>query len=638
MTPLRFFALATLVLVSLLSVPVFAQDDPDFSGAAAVEGEGLSFVGVVPENQPLQTVSQDEIEKAHAQDLPGLLEKTLNLTVNQNGGYGNQSQASLRGLGSGRVAILIDGVPVNSDQTGGFDLSRINVASIEKIEVVSGGSDTQYNVNGAIGGVINLVTFPHSARGLKFGVGLSNLAYYPGKAGSSYFDTQSGGFNLSLGGDEVSWSLDLNADKAANNFQYSGTNGPALWAGNGIVDAGASSNLSVSLPGNMRLRVSENGLYASKNIPGPLGSNSPGRETDLSARTTVQWTAATVGGESLSTELSLSHRLESTDWTDPATHSLHNLNTFGVIHRWTWAPIPAVSVRWGADLDYSHLDSTSVGALDDASGGISLTPKFSVGAFDAIPSAKAVFAKDLSQPVLVPKLGLVYRLNEAFTVKNNYFRAFKLPSINDRYWPSDGTAVGNPALRPEDGVGSDLSLEGSLPKILSFQTTVHGTWLRDAILWQPVGSLWSPRNVGQAFYSGADQTVRSEFHDVVKLTARYSFLMTYMLSDGLTFADDKRMPYAPVHHLGVGVDFDWKKGSFSLDEHYESERYISTLNVTQLAPYFTVDALYRQDLDDGLSCFVTVKNAFNQTYFSVDGYPMPGGSVTAGVRYQWGGK
>ena len=600
-----------------------------------LEGEGLSVVGTVELNQQVQSLDHDQIVAAQAPDVPALLEKTLGLAVTRNGGYGSQASVSLRGFGSGRVAILIDGVPVNSTQSGDFDLSRVQVQSLRKVEVISGGSDTKYNINGAIGGVINLITVAPREPGIRFGGSLFNQAYYPGAGGSSYLDTQGADFEMAVADEERFFTLGFSGHRAANEYPFVDEDkANRRWTGNGVADAGISSTLGWSFPDERRLLVSANAYYGNKNVPGPVNSATPGKQTDLSTRTSVVWTDASVGLDSLSTNLTLSHRLSHLDWTDPTIHSLHNLNTLGVINRWDWVVAPWLTVQTGADLDYSLLSSNTVGNLQDYSGGIYATlPLTPHPQGEIVPSVKIVVAQDLATPIPVPKLGLVYRFGERFTVKNNYFRTFKLPSINDRYWPEDAFAKGNPNLKSEDGVGSDLIVAGQVGRWLSFESSWYATQHQNAIAWQPAGGKWKPTNIGKAFYQGSGNSVKGEVGPNLTLTASYSYLMTWVLTDGLAFADNIRMPYKPVHTAGFGVDYRWTSGSASVTGHFESERFISTANLTALPAFFTLDASVDQRMSADWTLFCNVKNLLNQSYSSVDGYPMPGGSVTVGVRY-----
>ena len=93
------------------------------------------------------------------------------------------------------------------------------------------------------------------------------------------------------------------------------------------------------------------------------------------------------------------------------------------------------------------------------------------------------------------------------------------------------------------------------------------------------------------------------------------------------------MPYNPIHMVGLGVEFNWKSGQINLMAKYTSERYTSTSNVTELKPYFLLDINFSQEIK-WFTVFASIKNAVN-SYFLHDGYPMPGGSVTIGLKVNY---
>jgi vitamin B12 transporter len=57
----------------------------------------------------------------------------------------------------------------------------VNLEDVERVEVIYGGSDTKYNVSGALGGVINIITVKKQKPGFSFGGTLSNTGYLPGR-------------------------------------------------------------------------------------------------------------------------------------------------------------------------------------------------------------------------------------------------------------------------------------------------------------------------------------------------------------------------------------------------------------------------------------------------------------------------
>ena len=161
------------------------------------------------------------------------------------------------------------------------------------------------------------------------------------------------------------------------------------------------------------------------------------------------------------------------------------------------------------------------------------------------------------------------------------------------------------------------------------------TYLYDAIYWQvSSGGKWMPENIGRSFYVGIDNTIKSDFSRYVKLILNYSFLISYYLSDEITIEDDKRMPYNPIHMVGLGAEFNWNSGQINLMAKYTSERYTTTSNVTELKPYFLLDINFSQKIKL-FTIFASIKNAVNSLYFLQDGYPMPGGSVTLGLKVNY---
>jgi vitamin B12 transporter len=115
-------------------------------------------------------------------------------------------------------------------------------------------------------------------------------------------------------------------------------------------------------------------------------------------------------------------------------------------------------------------------------------------------------ATDTKQAVVIPKLGFSWTIVDAFTLKNNYFRSFKFPDFDDLYYRSlDNIFVGNPNLKPEDGLGADLTGEWTPNDIFSANSTFYAQWTEDSIHWiKSAGGRWSPENIGTAQFIGLD--------------------------------------------------------------------------------------------------------------------------------------
>ena len=160
------------------------------AGATAVAGTGVAFAQDADEQQSTQATTLDRIEVTGSRikraEIEGALPVTVidrvqleasgdvsvadflrDTTFNSFGSYqttsgssgGGASTISLRGLGSARTLILIDGrrAPTAPMLGQGQDLNSIPMAAVERIEMLSDGASAVYGSD-ALGGVINIIT------------------------------------------------------------------------------------------------------------------------------------------------------------------------------------------------------------------------------------------------------------------------------------------------------------------------------------------------------------------------------------------------------------------------------------------------------------------------------------------------
>ncbi|MEP3915519.1 MAG: TonB-dependent receptor [Parasphingorhabdus sp.] len=161
-------SVAPMVLgLAMVSTPVLAQDQ-DVQDADAADESVIVVTGSRISNpnlelsSPVGVVTSEELElrqtntaEQFLRELPSAIPSTGSAVNNGNGG---SSFVNLRGIGSQRNLVLLDGRRfVPADTTGRVDLNSIPLAVIERTDVLTGGATTTYGAD-AISGVVNFVT------------------------------------------------------------------------------------------------------------------------------------------------------------------------------------------------------------------------------------------------------------------------------------------------------------------------------------------------------------------------------------------------------------------------------------------------------------------------------------------------
>jgi len=644
---------------------VKGQDTEKDDELSFFDENGITVTGTVQTTQQMAVIGKDEIERRNAPDIAALLQDALALNITRYGAYGNMTLLNLRGLDSKRLAILVNGIPVNSSLDGKFDIEQIDLNSIERIEVIYGGSDTKYNVSGAMGGVINIVTVKKQKPGLRLGASVSNTGFLPGeyrgRSGQTQgpnwedlADAQNIDISAAYGGDVLSISANVFANRAQNHFLFTDRyNYPRRKDNNEVWDAGGAISVTGEPSEFSKLIFSSNFYYGDKNIPGSGFSGNTGNQRDISSRNNIMLDMPRAFLDDLAMEASLGWHFIRRNYTSPAdVLSRHDQQNIMVINRWNWYINDKLALKSGFDYRFICLDSTDIGNRDRRDGGIYLTAEYKpVQKFLITSSVKTVFAnKGDTQFTAVPKLGLLWNATDSFAVKNNYFRSFKFPDFEELYWSDGGSitasgsvttfgSVGNPDLKPEDGWGGDIGLFWRFKNLFNFESTFFTHRLKDSIHWyQGTGGIWRPENAGKAMFFGLNSkivfNVPVSLGSVKKIipSVSYQYLLSYLLSFGYDFADNKRVPYSPVHTIGASLEIPWENGSVIVGGHYESLRYNDRANLTQLKPVFLLNATVNQKIGKNLTAFSVLRNILNESYESFSDYPMPGITLTMGLR------
>ena len=158
---------ATLAL-AMMAAPSFAQTATAAAEAAAPEEGVIVVTGTLIRNPnlvsaaPIITTSAETIQLRGSnvaeevlREIPGIVPNVGSAVNNGNGGA---SFVDLRGLGTNRNLVLLDGQRLAPAGLGGVvDLNNIPLALVERVDALTGAAVTTYGAD-AITGVVNFVT------------------------------------------------------------------------------------------------------------------------------------------------------------------------------------------------------------------------------------------------------------------------------------------------------------------------------------------------------------------------------------------------------------------------------------------------------------------------------------------------
>jgi vitamin B12 transporter len=152
------FAKSIIMATCILILPLnaFAEDNEEELKAIEITATRTS----VEEENPasaLTVITQEEIQQKQHMQVKDILREQAGIGVVNVGPLGGTSSVFMRGAAPSSTLILIDGVQVKSNTTGGFDFSNLQMDNIERIEILRGPQSTLWGAD-AVGGVINIVT------------------------------------------------------------------------------------------------------------------------------------------------------------------------------------------------------------------------------------------------------------------------------------------------------------------------------------------------------------------------------------------------------------------------------------------------------------------------------------------------
>ncbi len=618
-------------------------------------------------------ITAEDLEAAHYEDLGDVVERA-GLQLLSYGPYGLESKPSIRGFTDETVRVVIDGICVNNAQYGTFDFSSINLSAVERIEIVRGGFTEGVEDEGAVGGVIYITMKKNEMKNSLTGEASLKTFFNKERPLDSAFQKLSFGGRL---GENTFLNADGTLNYASNRYRFKATKGGSVCEGafggavtqdkdgyfmkgkDGawrtvenaqVTDGHASSNLTHYFGDGNFFSFGDVFYSGHKNVPGSINSRDPGLQRDYNNNLTFSvWNPAVADGL-FNLKNSVAWLCNNRFYADSDEDSRHFINTIKYSGSADFTSLAGGHIRQlaGFSLDYTKLDSTNDGKHFQVSGVFKETSKlvFDGGAGGlwtlSFPFAYKLCVNDENfNYAFVPKGGLAWQsVSGRLGLFTDLYKMVQFPNMDDLFWEGGGYH-GNPKLRPETGYGADLGLtindlefgEGSRRGYLSGGLTLFTDYYKDKIKW---GS-GTTENLSSAFYLGVDFNIKADlFAGFWTLDFNGEYLYNALLDKSNKYTYGKRIMWTPDFTCTLISGWNFELGKVSLSAAYTGLRYTSNMNIYYLRPYLLVGLNAEGAPVRGkFTPYLKIDNLLNWQYASVDGYSMPGISLTLGGKYKF---
>ena len=226
---------------------------------------------------------------------------------------------------------------------------------------------------------------------------------------------------------------------------------------------------------------------------------------------------------------------------------------------------------------------------------------------------------------------MLYKFNDDSKLHFLLARSFRAPTFNDLYWPATGFEEGNPNLQPEKGITTEFGAEKKFPKFLKIGLTYFRSNYDKLIKWQEDSdNIWRPKNIDSAIIHGVEQELQINLFANLDIDIGYAFLRAKDDKTG------KYLTYQPKHKANLSLLYKGPAGfNLGLKGEFVDRRFHNAANTIYVKRYYLLGVRLTKKVNSQLGLFMNVDNLLNKKYQSVRGYPLPGFSITSGIKLEF---
>ncbi|WP_185288273.1 TonB-dependent siderophore receptor [Chryseobacterium lactis] len=456
-------------------------------------------------NQNISVITKEEIASSPAKSIDEILQQVPGMDIRRRGANGVQSDIGFRGSSFEQVLLLLNGIRMNDSQTGHNNMNiPVDLEDVEKIEIIKGPAARRFGQN-AYAGVINIITKTTPGKKVKI------------SAEGGDYGSYGLGFNAQIGNEKFSNSLQANSASSEGymfNTDYE------------IRNVFYQGKLNIK-NGDLRLQAGfsekkfgANGFYASKDATKQY------EETQASIVSLAH--QQTFGKLKLNSNVywRRGQDMYLYDRWDPKFYrNMHIGNNVGgeVNSSYQWG---LGTTGIGVELRKELLVSSNLGERNRFVSQVFFEHHFSLldKKLNISPGISwANYSKEGN--FFYPGLDVGYNFTPNSKVYGNIAKVHRVPTFTDLYYVSK-TEQGNPDLRPENAVSSEIGYQyqnkNILAKVSGFLRNSSNSidWVKTDLS----DKVWYAQNVGDIKTKGIEAEWSHRPLDWLKYTVGYTYI------------------------------------------------------------------------------------------------------------------
>lgn len=585
----------------------------------------------------ISVINKKQIEKQSPWQISEILDLAPGIFINNYGGLGGLKTISIRGTSSNQTLVMINGVKINSNQSGIVDFSKFPVSFFDEIEVVRGGASALFGAN-ALGGIINLRTKSIESKKIKIFSGIN--------FGS--FEQQEEKLSISFHSWGISSSLFYNHTKSKGNYPVNDKNDNFLFnRQNSSYD-----NYSIGLINTFNKNSWNNSLLtlinlSDRGIPGAINQEqtkiNPSDEHLNEKNAIIIFNSKKKFDDNSEFNIGLNSQIDYFDYTDPdflgdlydGLKSQFTNRNIGLTLRYSTI-LSSFITDLGLESSFSDLRGNQ---LDKSIGdyvkrsNLALMGRMenNVDLFNYLNitynfGLRFDYFSDIYTAVSPMTAAIINFRDLPFNFKLNWSYNFRPPSFNEMYYLN----FGNSDLKPERSISYNLGFNWFENQFIDFDFNMFYINTSNQIVAIPKNQIsWTAQNIVNVKTKGMEINIKSFAFD-----KSLEYVLSYTLQKAInnskeSFNSNKMLAYVPEEILTSSLNYNFSSFDLGTVLKYSSYYYSLPDNsyVSLMSSYFTVNAylIYNFKLKNYAIKFrLDFNNLLDEQYSIINNYPMPG--------------